>query len=229
MILLMLQKAIPRSFPDMTLAPAYPSHWLDDLRRLVGNHPQYQRAARYFAIDPELLAILQQCPFSVFNNHSRYHHLDHRTNNPGLPGVDPSEDIETRELVALLTRKRDLEPDDLMAKRFDWRTERPPPVMFIHANAWLQETGEIPAFMHMRDSRTRFFKFGTVAGAESLWGTDYRLHEVFTIGAFLAHPSYIALINYTNATEFRYCLVVHGGCSHRGYAESDQHNVDGGC
>jgi hypothetical protein len=193
MILVMLQKVIPRSFPDFKSIPTYPPHWSDDLHRLVGDHLQYQRAARYFAIAPELLDALQQCPFSIFNNYSRYHQLDHRlvTHSPEVPGVDPSEDIETRELVALLTRKRELDPDGLMAKRFDWRTERPPPVMFIHSNAWLQEVGDIPAFMNMRDTRTRFFKFGTVAAAQSFWGNDYRLHEVFPIGAFLS-ISYLA-------------------------------------
>lgn len=193
MILVMLQKVIPRSFPNIKSIPPYPHHWSDDLRRLVGDHPQYQRAARYFAIEPTLLDALQQCPFSVFNNYSRTHQLDHRlvTFNPDVPGVDPSEDIETRELVALLTRKRVLEPDSLIAKRFDWRTERPPPVMFIHANAWLQEGGDIPAFMSMRDTRTRFFKFGTVAGAQSFWSNDYQLHEVFPLGTFFS-ISYLA-------------------------------------
>ena len=186
MILVMLQKEIPRPFPDMKLTPAYPPRWSDDLRRLVGDHPQYQRAARYFAIEPKLLGALQRCHFSVFNNHSRNHPLDHRslTSNSGAPDVDPNEDTETRELVALLTRRRETESDDLEAKRFDWRTQRPPPVMFIHANAWLREVGDVPAFMDMRDSGTRFFKFGTVSGAESFWGNDYQLHEVFPFGAF---------------------------------------------
>lgn len=94
--------------------------------------------------------------------------------------VAPEEDIETRDLVALLTRKRTIEPGTMEAYRMDWRERPPAPIMYIHANAWLEETGNLPAYMRMRDEGIRFFRFGAASLAA---GKDsHKIYEVFPLG-----------------------------------------------
>lgn len=193
MVLAMLQKAVPRDFPDLSQIPRYPPEWVVGLRTTIGDHPFYQRTARYFGIEPALLEFLQDCPFSIYNTHSsRYPFVRNSLSSSGARksaidiNVAPEEDIETRALVALLTRERGVGPGGLQSYRMDWRVHdpSPAPVMFIHANAWLHGTGDVPSFMQMRNRKIRFFRYGKPSAKTGLTGGDnHMIHEVFPRGA----------------------------------------------
>src|SRR4051794_2954327 len=69
MIIVVLQKVIPLEFPDVGNVAQYPIEWSNGLRKLVGDQSYYQRTARYFGIEPKVLEILQDCPFSIYNEY----------------------------------------------------------------------------------------------------------------------------------------------------------------
>lgn len=180
MIIVVLQKVIPLEFPDVGNVAQYPIEWSNGLRKLVGDQSYYQRTARYFGIEPKVLEILQDCPFSIYNEYSRSHAFTRTSSTDSQ--VAPEEDIETRALVALLTRERPIKPDDLQAFRMDWRDQNPAPIMFIHANAWVQETGDLPAFMRMRDQPIRFYRYGRPSVKSGFaGGDDHQLYEVYPL------------------------------------------------
>lgn len=187
LVLAMLQKSIPSEFPDVSSIRHYPADWVDSLRKLVGDNLRYQRAARYFKFPPDLLETLQQCPFSVFNEISRYHPLGALN---GSDGEKPVEDIETIELVELLTRKRPLPPPGLQAHRLDWRERHPFPagIMLVHADSWPREGEDVPEFMGMRDLDIMFFRYGSPSVKKGLYrGEDAPvIHQVFPFSEFWA-------------------------------------------
>lgn len=59
-------------------------------------------------------------------------------------------------------------------------------MMFVHANAWIEEDGQgpVPEFLAMRALGVRLYKFGTVIGTPSFWADEYKIEEVFCHGAF---------------------------------------------
>lgn len=243
MLLIMLQKSIARALPSLdfdklSLSPL-PADGHAELKAMVNGSTEHLIAARYFGLTPKTLDAFQDVPFSVYNAWSSKKHLT----SDIVAHVSSDEDIETRALVSLLTRPRYVLEEEVDRNgdvqqivkkkanyRSDWRDDRNiAPIMFIHANAWMEDEDEdvdasvvrnerlirrAQDFLRMRaTNEVRMFKFGTERGTASEYGSDYRIEEVFVYGELGATLRPQGLTKLTMCT-FRWYLYVHCGSAH---------------
>lgn len=220
MLLIVLQKNIKRkvalpvpNLKELSLG-VLPAGEHAELKAMVDGSSEHLITARYFGLTAKMLSVFQDVPFSVYNAWSSKKHLT----SDIVAFVSADEDIETRALVSLLTRRRFVTEEETDRNgdiqqvvktranyRSDWRDDRNvAPIMFIHANAWMEdEDGEMDAsvdrndriarraqdFLKMRASNdVRMFKFGTERGTAGEFGSDYRIEEVFVYGEWLESP-----------------------------------------
>lgn len=177
-MVMMLQKRIRRGYRDILnhLSPLSFEE-VDNLNDLLGNAPIFQATARYFGASAEFLRFHHQCAFSVYNQHSSLAPFDSSESSGRytVRGVSEAEDVETRELVSLLTQPRGISK----AVRIDWRSKASS-VMFIHQNCWLDFQGPVPGYLgHRFNTATRFYLFGLGAGGGE---GSQKLQEIFPVG-----------------------------------------------